>query len=401
MRTPPKVPRPAPAPVAGSALVADLEVRLHDAADRSAVLADFWAGPARATPVVEPAAPGQGVVTFLLRDDDAEQVLLFVNRLTDERDLGASLMRRVEGTDVWHLSYRMDDDWRASYAFLVQRPGERAPWLDAADQVAIRATLDRGRCDPRNPDRCRNRAGVEQSVASLPGAPDQPWLARRTGVPRGDVRRTTTPDGRTAWLYRSVGVRQDAPLLIALDGEVWTGPQDLPTTLDNLVHDSATRPLCALLLDSGGRDRRWDDLGEGSSMPDLVAGPLLEWARDVLPVSRSRDDVTVAGQSLGALTALWTLVTHPDRVGSVISQSASLWQDEILGVVPRADLTGTRAWVEVGRQEWVLQPRHPRAADLLRAAGSDVRYDEFNGGHDYACWRGGIATALAALHPVV
>ncbi|MDR0593103.1 MAG: DUF3327 domain-containing protein, partial [Bifidobacteriaceae bacterium] len=46
-------------------------------------------------------------MTFLWRDAEAEEVLLFVNRLTDERNLADSLMRRVAGTDVWHLSYLM------------------------------------------------------------------------------------------------------------------------------------------------------------------------------------------------------------------------------------------------------------------------------------------------------
>ncbi|WP_197021580.1 alpha/beta fold hydrolase [Cellulomonas sp. HZM] len=377
------------------------QVSVSSRREADEVVAGFWAGVAR-TPLVERLdGTDELVVTFLWRDGDADQVLLFVNRLTDERDLAASLMRRVPGTDVWHLSYRMGPSWRASYAFLPHRSGEREPWRDASDQVAIRAALDHGCADPLNPEVSRNRAGVAQSVAALPSAPAQSWLRRRPGAARGTVREATEPGGRRVWLYEPPGLRagERVPLVVALDGEVWTGPQDLPATLDALLDDGAIRPLCAVLVDSGGRENRWAELDQRADLRDHLATDLLDWARSVLPVGPDRSDVTVVGQSLGALTALWALVRHPDRIGSVVSQSASLWQDEILTALPSADLAGTRAWVEVGRQEWVLQPRHPAAVGLLRDAGCDVAYTEFDGGHDYACWRGGIADALRHLHP--
>jgi enterochelin esterase family protein len=89
-------------------------------------------------------ALGWPVVT---RDSEAEEVPLFANRITDERNLAASLMRRVPGADVWHLSYRMRADWRASYGFATHTPGATWPWADA-DQDAIRDALDRARPDP-------------------------------------------------------------------------------------------------------------------------------------------------------------------------------------------------------------------------------------------------------------
>ncbi|WP_194174300.1 enterochelin esterase domain-containing protein [Luteimicrobium xylanilyticum] len=410
-RTPPKLPRPAPAPVVRSGVVDALARRVAAAgaaADptRSArTVEDFWRTVAARTPLVEPAADdarsptatGHRTVTFLWRDAAAEQVLLFVNRLTDERDLDASLMERVPGTDVWHLSYRMEADWRASYAFVPRAPGERAPWLGADDQVAVRAALDQGVADPRNPRTTRNRSGVTQSVVELPAAPSQHWLERRAGTPRGSVTPCEAPGGRRAWVYAPALAGAPTPLLVVLDGDVWTGAQDLPTTLDNLTADGAVPPVHAVLLDAGDRERRWAELDERGGLDDYLAGPLLDWARATLPVTDRREDVVVVGQSLGALTALRALVRHPGRVGAALSQSASLWQESVLDDAARADLRGTRAYLEVGRQEWVLQPRHAPFAALLGGAGADVALVEFNGGHDYACWRGGVADGLRHL----
>jgi enterochelin esterase family protein len=368
--------------------------------DRDAVVERFWAHTARVTPVVEPAGPGEAVVTFLVRDDDARAVLLFVNRLTDERDLGASLMARVPGTDVWHLAYRMGSTWRASYAVLAHHDDGPPPW-GAPDQAALRRALDvAGRPDPRDPRTCRNRAGRVQSVVELPDAPPQPYLEPRPGVVRGRVVEHAAPRGRRVWVYGPpVPEGTATDVVLVLDGDAWTGPQDLATTLDNLHHDGAVRPLRAVLLDAGSRERRWAELDGGGDVDVYLAHDLLDWARARYAVRRGRDAVSVAGQSLGALTSLRVLAAHPDRVGAAISQSASLWQgDPSAGLAPGV-LAGTRAWVEVGSQEWVLRPEHPSAVERLRAAGCEVAYREYDGGHDDACWRGGIADALAWAHP--
>lgn len=401
-RTPPKVPRPVPAPLTASARIARLAESVEAARARDELRAsvdEFWDTDGARTPLVEPAdSADERVVTFLWRDPDAEEVLLFVNRLTDERRLDDSLMRRVPGTDVWHLSYRMGSDWRASYSFLPRYPGQTAPWRDDADQVVIRGALDRGRADPRNPRTNLNRSGVVQSVVEGPDAPAQSWLERRPDVPRGTVGRSEGPGGRMLWTYLPPGNPDGPlPLLIALDGEVWIGPQDLPATLDNLVHDGRIPPLAAVLVDSGGRERRWADLDEDGRFEDYLAGELLDWARAGLPVTDDRSLTIVAGQSLGGLTALKTVLQHPDRIAAALSQSASLWQQDLAAAIEGGDLAGVRAYVEVGTQEWVLLQPNRDVAERLRDAGADVRFAPYNGGHDYACWRGGIADGLQSL----
>lgn len=392
-RTPPKIPRPERAPVVTSPVIEALQADVQE--HGSAAMEEFWADAAARTPVVTdmPGHPTERIVTFVWRDSDAEEVLLFVNRLTDERHLADSLMRRIEGTDLWHLSYRMDADWRASYSFLPRRAGERAAWRDDHDQVAIRAALDRGQPDPRNPDRTRNRAGVEQSVVALPDAPRQSWLPRSSSV--AAVEREG-PDGRRVWVYRTDPAARDAALVIVLDGEVWTGPQDLAGTARALRADGLIRPAVFVFIDSGGRDARWRELADAEGVAYVVEH-VLPWARAELGVSAAPRDVIVVGQSLGALTALRCGIRHPDQVGGVLSQSASLWQDDLSADLADADVAALRVYLEVGAQEWVLRAPNRALAERLARAGADVHFVEFNGGHDYACWRGGVADGLIAL----
>jgi len=373
MRTPPKVPRPVPAPLAESPTIA----AITDAES-------FWAG--AVSPLIEP----DGLVTFLWRDDTADQVLLFVNRITDERNLDASLMRRVPGTDIWHLTYRMGPAWRASYAVVPHTGPGAPPWL-TGDQVTVRAALDRGRRDPLNPLSCVNRQGVVQSVVSLDGAPVQPWLSARTPPsPAGAVTELAAPSGRRVWWYEGPGAAPDAPLVLAWDGAAWLA--DLPTTLDNLAADGLG-PVRAVLVDAGDREQRWSDLDGAGGAVDWVVDELLPWASARTGAVLDPRRVVTVGQSLGALTSLQLVLAHPDRVGVAVSQSASLWREGVLDLTGSA--AGVRVYLEVGLQEWVLLEPNRRCAAALVAAGADVHAVEYDGGHDQACWRGGVADGLA------
>ena len=54
--------------------------------------------------------------------------------------------------------------------------------------------------------------------------------------------------------------------------------------------------------------------------------------------------------------------------------------------------------IEVGEQEWVLVPPHRELKERLEKLGlKNAHCTTFNGGHDYACWRGAIVPALERI----
>lgn len=402
---PPSVPRPQPAPRS----VGPVVERLLAAEDRAVAVAAWW-GARPTTPVVEPVPgrPDLARVTFLWRDAAAEQVLLAVPGLLDKTDPAASLMERLPGTDLWHLAYVMPRTWRASYAFHPVRPGE-PPIGD--DPLAVRAALDGGLPDPSNPATCRARSGALRSVVALPEAPEQPYLGaevagtvtehlvdrRRVWLHRPPGEPVAGPSGRTAGTARP-GPVADLPVVIALDGEVWTGPQSLPGTLSALWAAGAAPPCLTVLVDSGDRARRWTEQRDGGDLPSWLAGTLVPWLRD-RGEATDPGRVVVVGQSLGGLTALRTVAERPDAATRFVAQSASLWAPGVVEELGARLAGSARGYLEVGTEEWLLLEPHRALRDRLAARGVAVTYREFVGGHDDACWRGGVADALTTILP--
>lgn len=438
--TPPKLPRPQRAPLATSPTLAAMHQRLLERPQLASQLqAQLWQQ-VTSTPLLEadPTQEGKYLVTFLWRGA-AQRVLLFVNRLTDEKNLADSYMRRLPGTDTWYLTYRMDGDWRASYCFLPAPAAAQAPWLQGS-QVRLRQALDGGLPDPHNPVTCTNRRGFVQSVVSLPLAPAWPlgeWPvfsddaagAGRLNAGRGDAdagrlnagrldvgrlnagRLDVVADldslGRQIWVYTpaSISRPQSYPVLLVLDGEVWLKRHHLHLALAQLMDAGLIAPAYIVFIDSGGTEQRWQELGDSESdFGGYLSGQLLNWLKTHYAISPKPADRVVIGQSLGALTVLRTLVAYPQLIGAGISQSASLWQDVLFNELNALDATqtplaGTRAWIEVGSQEWILAPLQPKAVCQLREAGMQVKDMVYNGGHDYACWRINLASALMQLLP--
>ena len=433
--TPPKLPRPQRAPLATSPTLAAMHQRLLERPQLASQLqAQLWQQ-ATSTPLLEadPTQEGKYLVTFMWRGA-AHNVLLFVNRLTDEKNLADSYMRRLPGTDTWYLTYRMDGDWRASYCFLPAPTAAQAPWLQGS-QVRLRQALDGGLPDPGNPVTCTNRRGFVQSVVSLPLAPAWPlgeWPVFADdaagvgrfdggglGAGRGDAgagsldagRLDVVADldtlGRQIWVYTPALIdrSQSWPVLLVLDGEVWLKRHHLHLALAQLMEAGLIAPAYMVFIDSGGTEQRWQELGDSESdFGGYLSGQLLNWLKAHYAISPNPADRVVIGQSLGALTVLRTLVGYPQLIGAGISQSASLWQEVLFNELNALDATamplaGTRAWIEVGSQEWILAPLQPKAVRQLRQAGMQVKDMVYNGGHDYACWRINLASALMHLLP--
>ncbi|MET9594404.1 enterochelin esterase [Streptomyces sp. NPDC006516] len=375
---------------------------------------DFWArARGSGTPLLAPdpqGSPGHSAVTFLWRGTPATRaVQVLPNKIGDPRAPEGNMMERVPGTDVWHWSLRLRDDWRGTYDFYVDEgdgpePGTPGYWQWLRTQR---------RNDPLNASALPRRWGGDPvSYAELPAAPGgQDWLPR-PDVARGRVAAHEVPSEnlggtRRVWLYEpptAPGHPEELPVLVLLDGEHWQPQLGLANLLDNLIADGRIPPVSALLPDSVDSGTRWTHLTCRPEFVAFLADELLPWAAERLPVTGDPARTVVAGQSLGGLCAAYAAVSAPGRFGNVLAQSGSFWWPDgpraewLTDRIARTPRLPVRFWLSFGEQEWVALPAARRLREVLKVAGyEDARYREFNGGHDYLCWRTELADGLVDL----
>lgn len=339
---------------------------------------EFWAEVAESgTPLVEHVA-----------DDSRDVWLTFLHRSSDP--IGSvsvfggpagwkapdNLMHQLDGTDIRYLTFRVRSDLRCTYRMAV----------DDVDSAAA-----------------KSEDWYERTAH---------WFAD----PLNPATFVYPEDERRIWVYIPPGYSSEDkphPLLVLFDGDTVLGPLPTPTILDNLIADGRIPPVVAVLVDSLTQDIRNQELPCGAPFLGYVTDELLPWVRECYRITTDPARTIVAGQSHGGQAAAFAGLQRPDVFGNVITQSGSFWwspdddheHEWLIRQYAESERRPVRFYVEAGLQELGQTPGHGPSIlvanrhlrTILRSKGYDVEYTEFNGGHDYACWRGSLADGLIAL----
>ena len=330
----------------------------------------------------------------------------------------------------WFRSVRIRSDVRTAYQ--ISPNDSLVPRLEETDWPARFA---RWQLDPLNkhplidPDVESDDDGRSQasSVMELPDAPAQPWIQKHPDTPKGSVqhhRFTSDSLGNTrdVWIYRpAAGVSESMPVLVVFDGERHLDVLRMPTVFDNVIASARVPPFVAVMV---GNVDRGVELPCNAGFVAMLRDELMPWFEAETGVRSHPSRTVAAGLSYGGLAAMYCGLTAPETFGLVLSQSGSFWwkpdplnEEHPLrlgdagayGWLPTQaatmDIGAIRVWMEVGTLEnrshggvgpsQVSANRHMR--DVLIAKGVPVTYQEYAGGHDYACWRNSLAEGLIAL----
>lgn len=374
-------------------------------------------GLSRPNPIVTPCGR-YALYTWLVEAPSAGSVLLWLADLVEPGRIENAEFSRLGGTGTWALTVKLPRSWRASYRIATSAADPMdSPWRAARGYGPVRVSaLESSSLDRRSSEAMRSTAG-EFSLAAGPEAPPELWrcdvgheaecsdAGRRTGgeaarqgecTRPGDLRpprsRGAQKGGELAlrggveqisngceraWIYVPKADVPDfdrpTPLLLLFDGGTWARDIELPR-----------------LLDAGSEGDRWESLGVPCGQVDAVLDWLLPELRSRYNVAHDGESTWVAGQSLGGLSALWTAALSEGQVRHVVAQSPSLWRFDLAGPLAEAPWDSIR--IDVGALEGTAHLAHRLAS---RVPGIDV--EEFCGGHDWACWRAALFSALAGV----
>jgi enterochelin esterase family protein len=204
-------------------------------------------------------------------------------------------------------------------------------------------------------------------------------------------------------------------LLVVFDGLSYTAPVGVPTPaiLDNLIAQNRIAPMVAVVLANVTTTSRSEELPCNPRFADFLANEVVPWMRQNYNVTTDPSRIIVAGASLGGLAATYAGFRHPKVFGAVLSQSGSFWwkpegdksNEWLTRQFEASPKLPVRFYLDVGLMERGTSHKsdpnmltvNRRMRDVLRAKGYQLFYQEFNGGHEWANWRGTFADGLLFL----
>jgi enterochelin esterase-like enzyme len=365
-------------------------------------------------PLIEPigSEPGFSLVTFLWQGNTGTRNVVIFDGVAgfDAKDQ----MARLDGTNLWFKTYRVRND--AQFAYNLSPNDPLTSFDDVHGDDAMRDRLAMLEIDPLNPHRCPTTFGsygAESSFVELPDAPKLVWNAPSTKRARGKVQTTAIESAilkrdKKLWVYTPKGFPKNHdryPLLVLFDGDrnvMW-----IPTILDNLIAKKKTPPLVAILIDDSQPSARRTELPCNLAFADFLAKELVPWSAERYHTTRDAARTVVAGSSFGGLASVFAGLRHSEVFGNVIALSGSFWWKpegekegqwltRQLDASPKLPL---RFYLEVGLMEGysVQIEANEHMRDVLGAKHYVLSYSEYDGGHAFLNWSGGMARALLFL----
>lgn len=412
----------------------------------------------RGTPLIERLHNGYCRVTFYWRqpqDCAIQTVYIDCWSLTPHPVEAPTAMLRIPASDVWYWEVCLPETWQGSYFFIpvvdgdgfpVHHEQRRAWWINA---IALF-----GEADPFNPlpsytsgSHALSRLLIKPSVCSLASETRSAALAD-DGLHVAHWHSHCLDNQRRVWQLRcgdADGAQADLPLLIFLDGAIWAEQLPVANWLREQTDAGLLPAARYVFIEALDSRTRADEL---TCNPTFWLAVLLEllpqlnWQGKITPLTllnhRNAEalravaqantpfpdeplpaittascalGITVIGQSFGGLAACYAGLLFPDAVSRVISQSGSFWWQSPQGArldqfaaTSRAETGPARTGevqflLQAGRFESDMRCESQRMSAALSASGYTTHYQEFEGGHDWLCWREALLTALPQPYP--
>jgi enterochelin esterase-like enzyme len=381
----------------------------------AAALKSFWDAVHKSgVPLIEaaPSANDFSLVTFLWQGNDQTRNVVIFDGVAgfDAKDQ----MLHLEGSDVWYKTYRVRND--ARFAYNLSPNDSLQPFDQVKGDEAMRDRLAMLKIDPLNPHRCPTTFGAygaESSYVELTDAPHIVWNlpvaeSRRGKVTEKAIHSEYLKGEKKLWIYTPAGFRKQGdryPLLVVFDGDrnlMW-----IPNILDVLIAQGRIPPVIALMTDESAPSVRRNELPCNPQFADFLAKEMVPWTRRNYYATTQPTRTIVAGSSFGGLASVFAGMKHPEVFGNVISLSGSFWWkpegdkegEWLTSLVNTSPKLPLRFYLEVGLMEsypvQVETNRHMR--DALTAKDYPVGYFEYDGGHSFLNWSGGMENGLEYL----
>jgi predicted alpha/beta superfamily hydrolase len=193
-------------------------------------------------------------------------------------------------------------------------------------------------------------------------------------------------------------------------------------TADRLIREAAIPPMIIVGIDNMGKDRMREYLPyrsmqpmvlrvQGRRYPDFLMQEVMPFVQQNYRVTTDPENTGLGGSSLGALIALFTVITRPGVFGKLLVESPSLWVSarQLIKESRKVRIWPERIFLGVGtaeagneeRNRTVVDDVRELAAILRRAVLSEKRLKlviQEGATHNEAAWAQRFPEALRFLY---
>ncbi len=309
-------------------------------------------------------------------------------------------MQRIQGTDVFYYSTRLEPDAHILYRF----------FRNYDEQIA----------DPKSEKKTMDRRGSPLSYVSMPGYKEPEFLKEAPASKKGKVetREFTSPtrQGATAKLsiylpanYPSSTERY--PVVYMYDGAMAQKQGLLVNALDNLL-GSEVKPLIAVMIDEikTGPQPLEDPAEDIKVRAEIVAKEIVSWLDSNFKTIADAQNRAVMGPGGESVTAFYTAFRYPDIFGGVAAQTMFTFERaEIVlqNLIRTANEVPMRIYLDWGIYDaraplegWDTRRDSRRYYSMFQERGYRPAGGEVHQGAGWPNWRNRADRWLSALFPM-
>jgi len=212
--------------------------------------------------------------------------------------------------------------------------------------------------------------------------------------------------------------RRARNVTVFLDAELYRDHVGATSIIDVLDSNDDIDSSLFVFVSMQSAASRWVECPCHAPFAQFIEEELFPWLEGAYPAALEARERVIAGLSYTGLAAAYVSMMNPARFTKVIAQSGSFWSNDcwIVEYFEKLDLkTKAKFYLDVGLQETKRNILHKedvlqtisqiegvrKFRDALLRHGCQLRYVEFDGGHDFTAWSLTLPDALRwALPPI-
>lgn len=394
--------------------IIELENRLNNG-DKKA-LEEFWSYiENNGAPLIEEIEGNneESLVTIIYREKKKLDNVVMIPPV-GMRKLENCVLEKVENTDLWYISYKVENDICFNYQFVPNDPLNNdwnRRWNNVEGDEFNKIGLDY----------IDNITGRKRKIpfVVMKNAKERKYIIKNSSYSEGILKNHVVhsevlSEDRNVTVYLPHNYKNDEKpygMVLLNDGFEYLNILNITNVLDNLIGSKDIPPVIGVFVEST-KDRA-DNLKCDDDYLDFICDEVVDYIKKNYNVSSDQRKNVIGGYSLGGLFASYAGLKHSDIFGNVLSQSGSYWYKRDDYKCPEED--NNKLWmssefgkcghlplkfyVNVGKVEPKVSmiDTNIHFKDDLVDMGYDVQFEYFGSGHDYWYWGETIANGLIYL----